>query len=178
MTLRQGLRSLGVVVVTLLVQTCIAQKLTIGGAHPNVLLLLPIAAGMVGGAEEGAVFGFASGLAADLVLPTPLGLWALVSCVIGTAVGVTTGSIVRQVWWFRPLIALLASAVAVLLYAVLGAILGQEQFLHTNLAAIVAVISVVNALLAVPAFRLIRWAVEVERIAGPRPTGVGERSRW
>lgn len=178
MTVRQVLRSLVLVFATLLIQTAVAQKLTIGGAHPNVLLLLPIVAGMAGGAEEGALLGFFAGLAADLVLPTPLGLWALVACIVGTAVGVATGSIVREVWWFRPFVALAASAVAVLAYAVIGGVLGQEQFLHTNLAAIVAVVALTNALLAVPAFRVIRWAVGPDGSSRGRLTSVGERGRW
>ncbi len=92
--------------------------------------------------------GFVAGLAADLLLPTPFGLSALVCCLVGFAVGASTGAVTREVWWFPPLVALAASAVAVMLYAVIGAVLGQEQFLRVDLAAIVAVVAIVNAILA------------------------------
>lgn len=176
MSIRQVVRALVVVFGVLLLQTTVIQNITIAGAHPDLLLLLPIAAGMAAGAEEGAVMGFVAGFAGDLFLPTPLGLWALVGCLAGTAVGVLTGSLVREVWWFRPLVALVTSAVAVLVYALIGAVLGQEQFLHADLAAIVTVVSVTNALLAVPAFRVMRWAFEEERVAGRRPST--PTSRW
>ena len=50
----------------------------IGGAHPDLLWLLPITAALLDGPETGAIVGFWSGLAFDLVLPTPFGLSALV----------------------------------------------------------------------------------------------------
>ena len=77
------LRALLLVVVTLLVQSTIVLDLPIGGAHPELMVLLPVAAGIVGGPEEGAVMGFVAGLAADLLLPTPFGLTALVGCLVG-----------------------------------------------------------------------------------------------
>ena len=52
-----------------------------------------------------------------------------------------------------------------MLYAVLGAVLGQEQMLKVNLVAVVAVVAVTNALLVLPANRVLRWAF------GPPATG-------
>ena len=46
-----------------------------------------------------------------------------------------------------------------MLYAVLGAVLGQDQFLKTNLGAIVGVVAVTNAVLALPAVALMRWVL-------------------
>jgi hypothetical protein len=74
-------------------------------------------------------------------------------------VGAATGDTARHVRGFATLVALVASAVAVMLYAVLGAVLGQAQFLHVDLVAVVAVVSVVNAVLAGPSVRVLRWAL-------------------
>jgi len=148
-----------VVFVALLVQSTVGVGISILGVHLDLMLLLPIAAGIGGDAEEGAVMGFVAGIAADLLLPTPFGLSALVYCLVGFVVGYSTGSIVREVWWFTPVVALAASAVAVMLYAVLGAVLGQDQFLQLNLAAIVGVVSIANAILILPAIRVVRWAL-------------------
>ncbi len=176
MTGRSLLKLLLVVFVTLLIQSTIGVDVSIFGAHPDLMLLLPIAAGIAGDAEEGAVMGFVAGIAADLLLPTPFGLSALVGCLVGFAVGASTGAVTREVWWFPPLVALAASAVAVMLYAVIGAVLGQEQFLRVDLAAVVAVVAVVNAILAAPAVRLVGWALGPASADGGRPSMAG--GRW
>jgi rod shape-determining protein MreD len=155
------------VAATALVQYTVGLDLRIGGATPELLYLLPVVAGIVGGSVEGAVVGFCAGMAADLLTTTPFGLTALVGTLIGAAVGAATGNLVRQVWWFPPMVALVASALAVMLYAVLGAVLGNDAFLHVGLPAVVLVVALVNAALAAPALRLARWALAEggERVA-------------
>lgn len=154
------LRTVLVVVLALVVQSTVVLDITIAGVHPDLMLLLPIGAGIVAGPEEGALMGFVAGIAADLLLPTPFGLSALVGCLIGYGVGYATGSIAREVWWFPTLVALAASAVWVMLYAVLGAVLGQSQFLQVSLATVVVVVAVCNAVLATPAVRLVAWSFD------------------
>lgn len=158
-TARTVARSALVVAVALLLQTTIVLDLRVAGAAPDIMLLLPIAAGIVAGPVEGAVVGFVAGLAADLLVPTPFGLSALVGTLVGFCVGAATGSFARDYWWFSSAVALAASAGGVMLYAVLGAVLGQEQFLHVGLGAVVAVVALANAVLAAPAVRLERWAL-------------------
>lgn len=143
----------------LLVQATLGLDIRVGGVHPDLVLLLPIAAALCAGPEAGALVGFASGLAADLLLPTPFGLSALVGCLLGFAVGLVTAGADREAWWLPPLAALAGSAAAVMLYAVLGAVLGQQQFLQVDLAVIVILVSVTNAVLAWPALRLVSWAL-------------------
>ena len=84
--------------------------LRVGGVHPDIMILLPIVAGIVGGPGRGASMGFGAGLVADLFLPTPFGLSALVGCLIGFAVGVTTLALDRTAWWLAPVVALGGSA--------------------------------------------------------------------
>jgi rod shape-determining protein MreD len=175
-TARAVLRGLLVVVVTLLLQETIVLDLTVHGVHPDIMVLLPVAAGIAAGAEEGAVVGFVAGMAADLLLPTPFGLSALVGCLVGFAVGATTGSITREVWWFPALVALAASVVWVMLYAVLGAVLGQGQFVQVDLVAVILVVAVVNAVLAAPAVRVLSWALGPT--SGERSRRRAVRSRW
>ena len=79
---------LGVVVlVALVLQVCLFSRFSYEGARPDVMILVAIAAGLVAGAERGALVGFVAGLAYDVVLTTPLGLSALVYCLVGYAVG-------------------------------------------------------------------------------------------
>jgi rod shape-determining protein MreD len=169
-----------VMVLFLVVQSTIGLDLHVDGVHPDLMLLLPIGGALAVGAEEGAVIGFVAGLAADLFLPTPFGLSALVYCLLGFGVGLATVAIDKDVWWLAPVVALAGSAGATMLYAVLGAVLGQEQFLRVNLVAVVLVVSVTNAVLAAPAVRLVRWAVRPVSGERPRtPVRVGmPGSRW
>ncbi len=155
----------------LLAQMTVVLDVRVRGASPDVMYLMPIAAGIVGGPVDGAVVGFAAGMAADLLSPTPLGMTALVGTVVGFGVGAVSIGAVREVRGLPTLVALAASVVAVMLYAVLGAVLGDPQFLHVNLAVVIAVVGIANGVLAGPAVRLMRWALEPsveEPIAGRR----------
>jgi len=170
---REVFRLFMLIVLVLIIQYTVGLDLRIAGAHPDLMLLLPIAAGVVGGPEIGAATGFAAGIATDLLLPTPFGLSALVYSMVGFAVGyvMDAGASRREgFWWLTPLIALAASGAAVMLYAVLGAVLGQEQMVKVDLAAVVTVVAVVNAVLSPLACRMMGWALD-------RPVGSRRRSR-
>jgi rod shape-determining protein MreD len=169
---RSALRVLLVVGLTLMLQVTVILEIRVQGVSPDIMFLLPVAAGVVAGPTEGAVLGFVSGLASDLLSPTPLGLGALVGTLIGFAVGAATGGIARDLRGLATLAAMAASAVAVMLYAVLGSVLGEPQFLHADIAVIVVVVALVNALLAGPAVRAVRWALAPSL---DRATAGGER---
>jgi len=153
-------RSLLVVAAALLAQMTVVLDVRVSGVSPEIMYLMPIAAGIVGGPIDGAVVGFVAGIAVDLLSPTPLGLTALVGTLVGFGVGAVSRGTVREVRGLPTLVALGASVVAVMLYAVLGAVLGEPQFLHVDLAAVLAVVSIANAVLAGPAVRLMRWAID------------------
>ncbi len=156
---RAVLRIVVLIGMTLLVQTTVVLDIRIAGMAPDVMVLLPIAAGLVAEPPEAAVIGFASGLAADLLLPAPFGLSALVGALIAAGVSLTAASLPREIPGLSVLAALVGSAVSVMLYAVLGALLGESQFLHADLAVMVPLVAVTNAVLAVPAVRLTRRAL-------------------
>ncbi len=158
MSLRVVVRTLVVVAGALLVQTTVILDIRVDGASPEIMFLLPIAAGIAAGPAEGAMVGFFAGMAADLLSPTPLGMTAMVGTIVGFGVGAVSG-VVREVRGLPTLVSLGASAAAVMLYAVLGALLGESQFLHVNLAVVVVIVAVANGLLAAPAVRLMRWAL-------------------
>jgi rod shape-determining protein MreD len=159
---RVGLVVLGFVTV----QQTLMLDIRVGGVHPDIMVLLPIVAGIVGGPARGASMGFGAGLVADLFLPTPFGLSALVGTMIGFAVGVTTLALDRSAIWLPPVAALGASALYELIYPVLGSVLGQPQMLHVDLLRIVVVVSVTNAVLAIPALRLVTRALPAASTEG------------
>jgi rod shape-determining protein MreD len=110
--------------------------------------------------------GFVAGLASDLFLPTPFGLSALVATMIGFAVGEATLAVDRTAVWLPLVAALGGSALYEVVYAVLGSVLGQPQMLHVDLTRIVVVVSVTNAVLALPAMRLVSWALPAASTEG------------
>ena len=166
MTVRDASRVTLVVFVFVLVQQTLMLDLRTGGIHPDILVLLPIVAGLVGGPSSGASMGFGAGLVADLFLPTPFGLSALVGCLIGYTVGITTLALDRTAWWLPPVVAFGASALYEVIYAVLGSVLGQPQMIHVDLTRVVLVVAVVNAVLALPAMRLVGWALPAASTEG------------
>ncbi len=166
MTLREASRIVLVVVLFVVVQNTLVLDFRVGGAHPDIMVLLPIMAGIAGGPARGATMGFGAGLVADLFLPTPFGLSALAGSLIGFGVGVMTLAVDRSARWLATLVALGASAAYEAIYAVLGSILGQPQMLHVGLVRIIVVVSAVNMVLAVPALRLVTWALPSVSIEG------------
>ncbi|MGH9046404.1 MAG: hypothetical protein ACRDVW_03715 [Acidimicrobiales bacterium] len=159
MTAKELPRALLVVLVVLVLQLTVVLELRIGGAHPDLIIGLAVAAGLAGGVRRGALVGFVSGLALDLFLPTPLGLSALV----GTAVGAAAGQLVEAGVdhsnpLFVPGVAALGSAIGVIMFAVLGTVVGQPDMLTVGLGAVVGVVAIVNGLLGFVAVRACNWA--------------------
>ncbi len=172
-TRRDAARLTLVVFGFVVVQQTVMLDIRIGGVHPDVMVLLPITAGIIGGPARGATVGFGTGLVADLFLPTPFGLSALVGCVLGFAVGLATVALDRTAWWLAPMAALGGSALYEVTYGALGSVLGQPQMLHVALVRIVVVVSVTNAVLAWPAVRVMAWGMAQSSTEGMPTSDVG-----
>ena len=172
-----NLRDLGrlslVVFLFVVVQETVMLDIRIGGVHPDILVLLPIVAGIIGGPARGATIGFGTGLVSDLFLPTPYGLSALVACLLGFAVGLATIAVDRTALWLAPLAALGGSALYEVSSGLLGSVLGQPQMVHVPLARIVVVVAVTNAVLAIPAMRLMAWGMTQSSTEGMPSSDVG-----
>ena len=148
--------------VFLVLHLTVLDKIRVFGASPDAMLLLAVVAGIVGGPKLGVVIGFAAGLTLDLFLETPMGLSALVFCLVGYGVGNIQGGVLRASWWIPVLTTLVASAAGELVYALVATVVGQPHLMTTHLLVVVGVVSVFNALAAPFALRIVRWAV-----AGP-----------
>lgn len=151
-------RTAAVILAALVLQVSLLSRFSYEGARPDVLLLLAVAAGFALGPERGAIVGFAAGMAFDVVLTTPLGLSALVYTLVGYGVGAASGGVIRAARWIGPAVVVAGSAAGVLLYAAIGAVLGEPTFEGPPLAAIVVVVAAVNAVLAPLAIRALTWA--------------------
>jgi rod shape-determining protein MreD len=139
-------------------QVSLVGDLSLFGVHPDLLLLLTVAAGLTGGPGRGVVVGFVVGVIADLFLHTRFGVATLASTLVGYAAGVAGDTVVRPSTpvWMAATAGL--SAIGTVLYAALAHLLGSQNLADPNLIAIVGIVSLVNAALCVPALAVCRWA--------------------
>jgi len=158
-----------VLLLVLMVQKSVLEDIHVHDVRPDALLLLAVCAGLVGGAEVGAVVGFAAGLLADMFVLAPLGLSAMVFALVGFAVGALQAGLLRAAWWIPPATALVACSMGVLLYGVLGAVVGQTQFVRPQLLTTAILVALMDAALAIPLVRVTGWAL------GPREKRVYPR---
>jgi rod shape-determining protein MreD len=147
-----------VLLIAVVVHTAVVPQLRLFGVAPDVLLLAGIAAAITAGADRGAAVAFAAGLLADCFLQTPFGLSALAYSLAAYAVGTFQSTILHADRWIPVLTTFMGSALGVLVFAGAGAVLGHEQFISVRLATITLVVAAVNAALALPAVRIMRWA--------------------
>ena len=141
----------------LFLQVAVLPWLTIAGAQFDVMILVGIAAGLVGGPERGARVGFVSGLLWDLVVSGPLGLSALAYCLAGYFVGSAQRSVVGPTWWAPIPSAALAAGAATIFYAVVGTVLGDGSWIDSETITVALVVALGAALLVLPAMRILAW---------------------
>jgi len=145
-------------IAALLLQTTVLARLRVWGVMPDFMLLVAVAGGITAGPTRGATLGFASGLLIDLFLPTPLGLSALVFTLVGYGVGVANTGVLRSAWYIPVLTAAGGSVAGVVLYALIGSVLG-ERMIDGHLATIAVVVGVSNAVLAPVAVKFVDWSL-------------------
>jgi rod shape-determining protein MreD len=86
-TRRIGIRIALIVIVAVILQVSFLSHLSILGATPNLIPVVVVALGLLGGGVVGAVCGFATGVVLDSVLLQPLGVSSLVLLSIGYLAG-------------------------------------------------------------------------------------------
>lgn len=152
-------RSALVIVVVLVMQLAILPQFRVADVAIDLLLIAAASAGVAGGAERGAWFGFLSGLLYDAFLQTPFGLSALCYCLVGWVVGTITEPFAESAPLMNRLVVTAASALGTALFLVLGLLLGQRQLLSVRPLPLLLVITVAALVLAGPAVRSMRWTL-------------------
>lgn len=99
------------VVIAALLQAGLAPYLAVGGIVPNFLLLVVVTIAFTTGPTEGAVAGFAAGLAFDLLGTVAVGPMALVLTLAGFVAGLLHEAMFAE-GWLLPLIVLAITALA------------------------------------------------------------------
>lgn len=151
-----------VLLAALVLQRSVFVHARLADVGPDLLLLIAVTAGIVRGPERGAVVGFVAGLVADLFVQTPLGLSALAFGLVGYGVGTLQTSVIRAAWWIPIVTGMAASAAGVVVYGVLGAILGQSHFVRPHLVVIAAGVGLLNAALVPVSAWALAWALPAD----------------
>ena len=167
-TIVMAVRLSFLLVVALTLQLVVGSQIDLFGAQGDLMLLVAIAAGLANGPERGAMLGFATGIAYDLLLQTPFGLSALTYGIVAFLAGSLQDSVLRAAWWIPVLTATAASAVGVILYGVFGTVVG-EDLVGWSLLRVAAVVAVLNGILALPVVRLVRSATGAREGLHSRP---------
>ncbi len=144
-------------VVALTLQVEIAPDLAVFGVQADLPLLIAVGAGLAAGPDRGAAVAFASGIGYDLLVQTPFGLSALTYALVAFVVGSLQDSVLRAAWWIPVAIATAGSIVGVILYVVLGTVVGVE-FLGVSVPKVALLVGLLNAVVAAPTIRAVRWA--------------------
>jgi rod shape-determining protein MreD len=154
LSLPARLAALGLTVVVL--QVAAVSQLTLFGTNADVLPLVLAAVGLLCGSVPGALFGFGVGLLLDTALVQTLGLTSLVYVVAGYGAGRLRE--LRDPQGALAPMALGAAATAIVLlgYSVMQFLLGIEAPVSFLLFRQILATILVNTLIAVPVFAVVR----------------------
>lgn len=151
-----------VFLLALVVQLTVFVDVRVAGVAPELLALVAVIAGFFVGPERGPMIAFAAGLLWDVYLPTPLGVSAITFAVVAFAVGSLNEGLFHDTRGQLVAVAGLASAAAVIGYALLGSIVGESGLIGGQMLVVALLVGVINAVLAPLAAPLMAWALSAE----------------
>lgn len=147
-----------VVVTLVVIQTTVFPSLRVFGAIPDLCLVATVAMAYEEGPHAGLIFGFASGLAIDLFLSSPMGLSAFAFAATGYAVGIFQSGLVRESRSISPVIAFAGGIVGGSIFVVVGAMVGESGYLSLHSVQVIIVAALYDALVSYAVFPFVRWA--------------------
>jgi rod shape-determining protein MreD len=158
-TIGDALRASGVVFAAAVLQAVIFSTLLVGGGSPNLLLVVVVCLGLLRGSIPGALLGFAGGFVIDLLTLDTLGVTSLLLTLAGFWAG-RYGETTARGRRLAPFVAvgvitLLAAVFSLVLHYMLGDEIDVRQALLSSLAPEL----VLNLLLALPVYALLRSIV-------------------
>jgi rod shape-determining protein MreD len=129
---------------------------TLFGGAPDLVCVVVVSIALLRGPELGAVAGFGAGLALDALTWQPLGLAALIYCLVGYFAG-TLGERLSDHAPLSPLVVVaISSLLARVGLAVLGFLLGSALSVQEGFSLSALPSAALNVLLAIPLYALLR----------------------
>jgi rod shape-determining protein MreD len=170
-TWRSGIRIAAIVVLSVLLQISFFSYLTLFGTTPDILPLVVVSLGLLGGAVIGAVCGFAAGLLLDSALLQTLGVSSLVLLSAGYLAGRYREGAEISNSLVPPLLAGALTTVAAAGFAAVQLMLGVRAPVSLLVLREILVQGLLAVVLAIPLYPLIRRILRpalVEDVAAHR----------
>ena len=123
--LRRTLALTGVIVTSLLLQSTVFAQVKLLGVRPELLYIVTILMAILEGPNEGAIVGFAGGMAQDFLLDQPKGITALTLTLLGYTVGLARQYIVSPSPLLPTILVAVGTFAGVVFYEVVSFLLGQ-----------------------------------------------------
>jgi rod shape-determining protein MreD len=167
--LRRTALEIVVIAIAYLLQVSVLDRVSLPVGHPDLLVMVVVAFALVGGPQHGAIVGFATGLAADILPPSAhlLGRLAFAYTVVGYLAGLLEDAEEHSVLTTIFAVAA-AAATAVIVYAGLGVLISDPDITaRATVRSLIAVV-VYDVLLAPFIVPLVAAASRRLEPAGPR----------
>ncbi len=164
---RRVLVTIVVIVTALLLQSTLFWNLKLLGVRPELMYLITIVIAILEGPNEGAVTGFAAGLAQDFLLNQPKGITALTLTLVGYAAGLARQYIVSPSPLLPMILVGVGTAAGIAFYQVVAFLLGQLEETFSYAIRVTLLTALYNAILTPIVYPLLRRVIE-----GSRPTRV------
>ena len=160
---RRVLSVLAILITAVLLQSTVFSQLRLLGVRPELLFLVTIVLALLEGPNEGAVVGFAAGLAQDMFLDQPKGITALTLTLVGYGVGMARQYIVSPSPLLPTIVVAVGTALGMAFYEVVAFLLGSFNLPATEAVRIALLTAAYNAVLTPILYPLLRRIVEGSR---------------
>ncbi len=150
------LRLVAIIFLTILLQVGLFSQIPILGSVPNLIPVVVVSLGLLGGAVTGAVTGFAAGLLIDVMIGGTLGVASLALMAAGYLAGRWREGYDIVSSLVPPLLIGALTALTALIYGALTLTLGVEAPVSILALREVIIQGVLAVLIAIPVFPLIR----------------------
>jgi rod shape-determining protein MreD len=158
------LLAFGIVIVTaLLLQTTIFSEIQLFGAKPQLLYLVTVVIAMIEGPRDGAIVGFAGGMAQDFLLNQPKGITALTLTLLGYAIGMARQYIVTPSPLLPTILVAVGTFAGSFFYGLVRFLLGLPDLGIAHLTRISLLTGLYGAILTPLLFPLVRRLSESSR---------------
>ena len=164
---RRVLVTIVVVVTALLLQSTLFCNLKLLGVRPELMFLITIVIAILEGPNQGAITGFAAGLAQDFMLNQPKGITALTLTLVGYAAGLARQYVVSPSPLLPTILVGVGTAAGIAFYQVVAFLLGQLEETFSYAIRVTLLTALYNAILTPIVYPLLRRVIE-----GSRPTRV------
>jgi len=123
--LRRTLALTGVIVTCLLLQSTVFSQIKFLGVRPELVYIVTIVIAILEGPGEGAIVGFAGGMAQDFLLDQPKGITALTLTLLGYTMGLARQYIVSPSPILPTVLVGVGTFAGVIFYEIVSFLLGQ-----------------------------------------------------